>query len=385
MRILQIHNQYQQRGGEDVVVDREAALLRADGHEVMQLLRHNDEVRGRASWRLALDAVWSRDSHAAVLARIAQARPEIVHVHNTMPLLSPSVIHAARQAGVPVVMTLHNYRLVCPNGLMLREGAPCEACVGQVPWRAAWHRCYRGSAAQSGVVAVTLQLHRALGTWHRGVTRFAAVSGPVREAMRRGGLPADRIEVLPNFAETATEPPSDAPRHGLLYVGRLAAEKGVDLLVTLAAQNAPGTITVVGDGPLRAALEAVPGLRCLGPLPPAEVRREMRRARALLVPSRCAEPFGLTVIEAFSEGLPALVSAQGALPELVQAGRTGWVLPADDPQAWQAVLQSVLQSPEEARRRGDAAREDFLARWSPARHREALLAFYGRARASGRD
>ncbi len=384
MRILQIHNQYQQRGGEDVVVDREAALLRAGGHEVVQLLRHNDAVRGQASWRLAAGALWSRESHAAVLALIAQGRPDVVHVHNTVPLLSPSVVHAAGQAGVPVVMTLHNYRLVCPNGLMLRDGVPCDDCVGHVPWRAAWHRCYRGSAAQSGVLALTLQLHRALGTWHRGVARFAAVSGPVREAMRRGGLPADRIEVLPNFAEAATEPPPPGRRCGLLYVGRLAPEKGLDLLVTLAAQMPPGTITVVGDGPLRAALEAVPALRCLGPLAPAEVRREMRRARALLVPSRWAEPFGLTVVEAFSEGLPAVVSAQGALPELVQHGRTGWVLPADDPPAWQAVLQAVLQSPDEARQRGDAAREDFLARWSPPRHLDALLAFYDRAGASGR-
>jgi glycosyltransferase involved in cell wall biosynthesis len=238
-RVLLVHNAYQQRGGEDAVVEAEAALLREHGHEVTLYTRHNDEVQGSSRLALARDTLWSPRTGRDLQALIGQHRPDVVHVHNSFPLVSPSVYWAAARAGLPVVQTLHNFRLLCPQALLLREGRICEDCVGRVPWRAVQHGCYRGSAVQSAAVAGMLQLHRGLGTWQRKVTLYIALNAFCRDKFIEGGLPAERIRIKPNFIDLPA--PAPQPREGFLFVGRFSLEKGLAVLAQ--ALPPPSSIT----------------------------------------------------------------------------------------------------------------------------------------------
>ncbi len=192
MRVLMVHNAYQQRGGEDSVVESEVALLRQHGHEVHVYERHNDEVNQTPKWRLAVGTIWSSRTVQEVQALIAGFKPDVMHVHNTMPLVSPSVYWAARKLGVPVVQTLHNFRFLCPQAMFVREGKVCEDCLGKVPWRGVMHKCYRDSTIQSTVMAGMLTTHRMLGTFSSKVSKFIALNEFCRAKFIEGGLPAER-------------------------------------------------------------------------------------------------------------------------------------------------------------------------------------------------
>ena len=301
LRVLVLHNAYQLAGGEDAVVAAEVALLREHGHAVALLTRHNSELARLSRVDAALQALWSRDSARRTAEAIAQHLPQIVHVHNTWPLLSPSVYGACRRAGVPVVQTLHNFRLACPQAMFLRDGRVCTDCLGRSPWPAVQHACYRDSRAQTAVLAATLVLHRSLGTWQRGVQRYIALNEFCRARLIEAGLPAQRVVVKPHFVDAPDLAPSEA-REGFLYVGRLSPEKGLQVLqdagLALAARGPsaePLRVRVAGGGPLAPALDAAAtqpgGLQCLGELPLAEVQQHMARALALVLPSICLESF----------------------------------------------------------------------------------------------
>src|SRR4051812_21506632 len=199
VRVLVVHNRYQRRGGEDTVVDHEVALLRRHGHEVDLWTDDNTRVDTIPSARLAAGTIWSRAAYGELDRRVSAGRFEVVHFHNTLPLISPSGYYGARGAGAAVVQTLHNYRLVCPAGTLLRAGRPCEDCVGRLPWLAVHHRCYRGSAAASATVAAMLVAHRAARTWARAVDAYIALTPFVRDRVTAGGVPPDRVTVKPNF------------------------------------------------------------------------------------------------------------------------------------------------------------------------------------------
>ncbi|MFY9509561.1 MAG: glycosyltransferase family 4 protein [Rubrivivax sp.] len=317
-----MHNTYQQRGGEDAVVEAEAELLRKHGHAVTLYRRSNDEVAGQSRLSLAAQSLWSTRTRHEIAALLQQQRPSIVHVHNTLPLVSPSVYWAAAHAGVPVVQTLHNYRLLCPQALMLRDNRVCEDCVGHLPWRAVRHRCYRGSATQSAVVAGTVQLHRWLGTWQHKVARYIALNEFSRQKFIDGGLPAERICVKPNFVDLP--PPEAQPRSGFLFVGRMSVEKGIETLVA-ATRLLPSNLLLraIGDGPLAGLLRETGRVELLGQKAHDEVGAEMARTTALVMPSIWYEPFGLVVIEAFASSLPVIASRIGAPATLVDDGKTG--------------------------------------------------------------
>ena len=210
--VLVVHNAYQQRGGEDAVVEAEIDLLRQNGHPVQVYRRSNDEISQMPAASAAIQTLWSRRTTHDIRNLIHQHRSAVVHVHNSFPLVSPSVYWAAAALNVPVVQTLHNYRLVCPQALLLRDGKPCEDCVGKVPWRAVQHACYRGSQAQSAVVAAMLQTHRWLGTWQHKITRYIALNEFCRDQFIAGGLPRERIRIKPNLADPRTETHCAAPK-----------------------------------------------------------------------------------------------------------------------------------------------------------------------------
>jgi glycosyltransferase involved in cell wall biosynthesis len=377
MKILVAHNAYQQRGGEDAVVASEVALLRARGHEVFEYQRHNDELAHIGRLRAAADSLWSRRTVAELHAIFQQAKPDVVHAHNTFPLISPSLYWAAAQARVPVVQTLHNFRLLCPQAMLLRDGQVCESCLGRTPWPGVVHACYRQSTAQSATLAAMLVLHRGLGTWAHKVTRYIALNDFCRAKFVEGGLPADRIVVKPNFVE---DPGAfEAPRQGLLFVGRLSPEKGVAVLADAAASFAQGVLRVAGDGPMADRLRGCPGATLLGALAPAAVTQEMSRALALLLPSIWYENFPRTVVEAFACGLPVIASRIGALAGIVEDGVTGLLFEPGNANDLAARCTWALENPDRMAAMGRAARSTYERHYTPALNYLQLMQVYKQA------
>lgn len=380
-RVLLVHNYYQQPGGEDEVFVGEGRLLEERGHAVARYAVHNDAVRGVGRARLAAGAVWSRASYRALRALIRAERPDVVHVHNTMPLISPSAYFGAAAEGVPVVQTVHNYRHLCANGLLLRDGAPCHACVGRrVGLPGVVHACYRGSRAATATVVATNALHRAAGTWSRRVGVYVALTEFARRRLLEGGLPAERLVVKPNFVDP--DPGAGRGAGGYaVFVGRLAPEKGVrTLLAAWRALGAALPLRIVGDGPLapevaRAAAE-IPGVTWLGRRTPAEVLALVGDAACLVCPSEWYETFGRVIAEAFAAGTPVVASEIGALAELVRVGETGLLFPPGDPAALAAAVRRLLGDPPRLARMRVAARHEFEQRFTADRNYDALVRIY---------
>lgn len=374
MRILIAHNAYQQRGGEDSVVGDEIALLRRYGHAVQLYSRHNDEIPEQNRLALVAGTIWSSRTCREISAAIRDFQPDVIHVHNTFPLISPSLYWAADAQRIPVVQTLHNFRIFCPQAMFLRDGKVCEDCLGHQPWRSVLHACYRGSRAQSAVLSGMLAWHRALGTYRDKVARYIALNEFCRRKFIEGGLPADRVVVKPNFVEAGAAQPS--PRSGLLFVGRLSPEKGLRTLREAMALLPSVQLRVAGDGPEAAVLDGVAGVTKLGRLVVEDVRQEMNAATALVVPSIWYETFGLVVIEAFACGTPVIASRIGALAGVVEDGVTGLLFEPGNAADLAAKMRWVLEHPADAARMGRNARLEYERSYTAERNYELLMNIY---------
>ena len=378
MKILVAHNAYQQRGGEDAVVAAEVRLLRAHGHEVTEYKRHNAEIPSIGRLQAAADTFWSRRTVADLRALLREQQPSLVHAHNTFPLISPSLYWAAAEAGVPVVQTLHNFRLACPQAMLLREGKPCELCIGRMPWPALVHGCNPGSRARTAVMVGMIGVHRALGTWQHKVTRYIALNEFCRNKFIEAGLPARKIVVKPNFV--AAGPMTGGLRSGVLFVGRLAPEKGIEVLGEAwgnVAHRAPAlTLRVAGVGAQDWRLANQHGVTLLGALGKAAVRAEMQRAQVLVLPSIWYENMPLTLIEAYACGLPVIASRIGALAELVEHGETGLLFEPGDARGLADALQWDTSYPAAMLVMGANARARYEARYTPDINYAQTLAVY---------
>lgn len=333
MKILLIHCHYRLPGGEDAVFAAERAQLERHGHTVVVYERSNEEAaHGLAKLLLPLHAVWNRRAAGEVRALIAREKPDAIHIHNTLLLLSPAVVRAAKQSGVPVVQSLHNFRLFCPNGILLREGNVCEDCPHHGLSCALRHRCYRGSLAQTAVVAAAYALHRRIGTW-RGVTMVALTEFDRRKLLEfnreRPMFDADRLVVKPN--PVCVEPREVLPwadrKPQMLFAGRLEELKGLRTVLQawqLLGDAAPDLL-VAGEGPLGdwARENAGPKVHFLGQLAPAELHRHMAESRAVVAPSLCYESFALVPAEAHMLGTPVLASDLGNVGASVRPGIDG--------------------------------------------------------------
>lgn len=383
MKIMLVHNRYLIRGGEDAVVDQERELLRSHGHEVSEYCKDNREVAGMSKARLAADAVWSGRAYAELRRLMEEKKPDVVHVHNTLPLISPAVYYAANRQGIPVVQTLHNYRLLCANGLLMRNSTPCEDCVGRsIPWPAVRHSCYRDSRGATLAVAASLVVHRALGTFRREVGRYIALCQFAREKLLATGLPADRVVVKPNFTpDRHADCDLSGPRNGALFVGRLSIEKGVGVLMK-AWESLDVELQVIGPGSSAELLTAAPAsVRFRGTVDDAELALAMRRAAFVVMPSLVYEGFPMVLAEAFSAGLPIIASRLGALAELVEDGVTGLHFKANDPLDLAAKVRWAHSHPERMREMGARARAVYLSRYTPQANYERLMEIYGEASA----
>jgi glycosyltransferase involved in cell wall biosynthesis len=385
VKVLQLHTRYREPGGEDVVVASEAELLRAAGHEVVAHHVTNPASSAASAAKLATSA-WSPAAARQVKALVERERPDVAHVHNTWYALTPSVVAALDKAGVPVVVSLHNHRMLCVNADLLRDGLPCESCVGKVPWRGIVHRCYRDSAVSSAASALAITANRAAGTWDRHVRLFLCLTEFARGLFVRGGLPADKLVVKPNFVpDPGRRELAPSASRTLLTVGRLEARKGVAPLLDAWARLGPDhgmELVMIGDGPLRAALEAraLPGVRLLGRRSPDEVRRLMRSARALVFPSVLYEGQPMVTLEAFAAGLPVLASDLGGNGELVGTVGKHWVVPPADRAAWAEALAGLARMPDfEVDEAGAHGRRLYEAQFTPEAAVHALQRAYADA------
>lgn len=383
MKVLIAHNAYQQRGGEDAVVQSEIDLLRAAGHPVIEYRRHNDDIHQMGRLSLARQTLWSDRTHRELTTLLRQERIEVVHAHNLFPLISPSLYAACREVGVPVVQTLHNFRLACPAATFMRKGAPCERCLGRaVPWPSVVHGCYRGSRVQTAVLATSNALQQSRGTWQRDVARFIVLSDFARRKFIDAGLPPQRLVVKPNFVDAPVFNSSE--RHGFLFVGRLSIEKGVGTLAQAMARCAEHAdaplLQVAGTGPDSAQLQHAPGVRALGAVAPTQVMPLMAASVAVLIPSLWYEGFPRTLVEAFASGTPVIASRIGALAELVDHGRTGLLVPPGNATELANTLRWAAENPRLMQAMGARARAEYEARFTPERNLRELLAIYEAAR-----
>lgn len=381
MKVLLVHNRYQQRGGEDAVVDAEFNLLAANGIEVQRFDADNDSILGLVSKIQA--SVGQFGLPSAIKSRFAntliQSRPDVVHVHNWFPTLSPSIFRMCRNAQIPVVHTLHNYRLLCVGATLFRDGRVCEDCVGtffRTP--GIMHSCYRASLAGSAVATAGMVAHWSIGTWSRCIDRLIALSRFAQAKFEQGGLPAEKIVVKPNFVD-----PAPAPGHGgnsLLYAGRLTEEKGIRILIDCwkSAPDLP-LLKIAGTGPLfeevKQAAATLPNLSYLGPKSAEEVTELMRNAAALLCPSLWYEGMPRVVIESLAVGTPVVASLLGCYPEMIADGANGALFPAGDAGALRLRVRELSRTGGFKGMRLNA-RRSFEASYSGERNFSQLLGIY---------
>jgi glycosyltransferase involved in cell wall biosynthesis len=386
MKILVIHNRYQHAGGEDEVFAAECSLLRDAGHDVHQYVRTNDDIAlsgTPARLRLAAGTVWARREQRSLREVIGRAAPDVAHFHNTFPLISPAAYYTCRGAGVPVVQTLHNYRLLCPSANHYRDGRICEDCTTGGLHHAVRHACYRGSRSATAAAAAMLTFHRAIGTWARAVDVYIALSEFARERLVAGGLPAERVVVKPNFVG-ADPGPRDQPGDGALFVGRFWPEKGVQtLLHAWHRLSNPIRLDLLGDGPERERLEQLASasntVHFHGRVPRPTTLAAMKRAQFLVFPSEWFEGLPMTIVEAFACGLPVIASRLGTMGEVVQEGRTGLLFTPGDAADLAAKVEWARSHPTEMAAMGRAARLEFEAMYTAPRNLELLLSAYHRA------
>ena len=365
MRILQVHNRYRQSGGEDTVVSVESRLLEEAGHDVETYVEANPDGRVQSVSNLVVSA-WNPAAGRRVSAIAGAFRPDVVHVHNTWYILTPAILRRLHGAGYPIVVTLHNYRLACLNAQFYREGAPCEDCVGRVPWRGVVRACYRDSRLQSAAVASTIAVHRMAGTWARMVDVLVVLSQFAADQLVEAGVPRSRIRVKDNTVDdpgARRQPPSEAGF--LLYAGRLSEEKGIlDLLDVWAKARPRGMdLVIAGAGPLKEVVESrlPPGATLVGHVDRPTLQQLLWTSRGLVFPSRWYEGQPMILLEAMASGTPIVFPDLGPLPEVV--GSAGRSFVAGDRGS---LADALAIEPEEANRLGLEARSMFERRFSPS-------------------
>ncbi len=386
--VLVIHNRYQFAGGEDAVVHAEVTLLRRHGHRVIEFVRDNSAIDRLGPLRqaaLLATTIWNHTVYRELRQLIQRERPQVVHSHNLVPLISPAAYYACREEGVPVVQTLHNFRLRCPAGTMFHHGAACGNCSGDLQ-KAVALGCYRGSPVQTAAVALMLAAHRSLKTYRQMVDAYSAPSAFCAAQVACSGIPRQKIVVRPNFL--LNDPgPRTAGHDFALFVGRLCEEKGVRQLLQAWARLPHVPLAIVGDGPLRAEVQraATPNITLTGALAPADTLARIKAARFLVFPSIGYETFGMAVLEAAACGVATIGSRLGALPELVHDGRTGLLFDPSNGDELVDKVQWAWSHPVTMNQMGAAARRRYLQHFTAERAYEQLMALYRELPAEWRE
>jgi glycosyltransferase involved in cell wall biosynthesis len=381
LRIVLAHNRYRQNGGEDVVFAAEAALLRRFGHEVTEFVKNNNEIDSLSRFALLRTTIWSSEIYSEFSHLLQANRPDVVHFHNTLPLISPAAIHAAKALGIATVQTLHNYRLLCPNGLFYRNARPCEDCMGRhLAWPGILHACYHNSRPATAAIAAMLAVHHRLRTWTDKVDLHIALTEFGRQKFIAGGMPAEKIVVKPNFL--ACDPGSGTgDGRFAIFVGRLTAEKGIrTLLAAWQAIQDRLPLKIVGSGPLgdvvAAAAAQTRGIAWLGERTHPEVLDLIGKASVLVMPSEWYEPFGLAIIEAFAKATPVIGADIGSIGALIRDGGNGYLFKPGDPNDLAAKTEALIANPTSTERMRTAARQTYEEGYTAERNYAALMRIY---------
>lgn len=387
MKIAYAFNYYQLHGGENMWYHSEPDLFRARGHEVVIYSRDNKDIESYSQlqkanlfWKVA----WSRQTYDEFRVLLKRERPDIVHVYNTLALISPSIFYACRDEGIPVVQTTYNYRLVCPAATLLRDGKVCEECIDHSLLRAVRHKCYRGSTLQSASLAGLYAIHRLMGTWEKVVSGFIVPTPFMRDKLSQGGVPQEKIFVKPNWHDPDPGMRTEDGRD-CLFVGRLSEEKGIRTVIE-AWRTTPGLpkVRIIGDGPLKDdVVEKLSGAMAspaeyLGRKSHEEVIAEMKRALCFLLPSEWYEAFPHTILEAYACGVPIVASDIGTLRDVIQDGETGALYESGNPVALAAAVRGLVADVETPLRMAKAARCAFVEKYSVEPAYGNLLTIYQR-------
>ena len=388
MKILFVHNSYQQPGGEDIVFEQERNMLEQAGHQVVTYCRTNWDVESYTGIRrlsLAKQTIWSSDSRRACSRLLRREKPDVVHVHNTFVMISPSIYSACYDAGVPVVQTLHNYRLLCPAATFFRDGKVCEECIHGSLWRGVEHACYRHSYAATATVALMLASHRMRNTWGREISCYVALSQFARNKFVEGGLPRDKIFVKPNFVHPDPRAPKGAGEYAL-FVGRLAPKKRLStLLEAWERLSTPIPMLIIGGGPDQEHLESqarqagLSHVRFQGQLPREQTLAAINQARFLVFASEWYENFPVTIAESFACSTPVICSGMGAMEELVSDGKTGLHFTPGGAEDLARKVEWAWAHPEEMRAMGAAARSEYETKYTAEKNYPMLMEIYDRA------
>lgn len=387
MKIVSVHNTYQQPGGEDIVFDQEKRMLERANHCVVTYRRSNHEIGKLNIFNqigMAKRTVWSSDTREEFDKLLEREKPDVVHVHNTFMLISPSIYGSCRDRGVPVVQTLHNFRLLCPSSNLFRDNHVCEECLDDGLWRSVQHGCYRHSRPATATVALMLAWHRAFKTWEKCISRYIALTHFAREKFIGAGWPADRIVVKPNFLESDPGPRDQSGDYAV-FIGRLSPDKGVGTLIQ-AWEGLPQRypLQIIGDGDLRGELEAKVRERGLnvtfrGHLSREESISTLKRARFLVMPSRGYETFGMVIVEAFACGIPAVASRLGAMQEIVRDCVTGLHFTPGDSTDLAQKIEWAWNNPLEIDAMGREGRREYEERYTAKKNYEMLMQVYKEA------
>jgi glycosyltransferase involved in cell wall biosynthesis len=380
MRILAVHNKYQQPGGEEQIFATETALLESRGHQVFRYTLDNDHIAAINPLLLAKNTLWNSTVYQDLRSLIRQHQPQVAHFHNTFPLISPAAYYAAKAEGIAVIQTLHNYRLLCPNALFFRNGRVCEDCLGQIGHLPGIiNACYRGSRSASAMVAATTSFHSMLGTWTQAIDKFIVISQFAMNKFIQGGLPAEKLVFKPNFLHPAPAP-GDGNGGYAVYVGRLSIEKGLGVLIEAWRQlDLQFPLKILGDGPMAdlvtQATKEMPEIEWLGRRPSAEVYDIVGNAAFLIFPSEWYETFGQVAIEAFAKGTPVVAANIGAIPELVNS-QTGLLFNPSDPVDLAAKIRWLQSQPQALEKLRLTARAEFESKYTADLNYQQLIEIY---------
>jgi len=380
MRILFLHNRYIYRGGEDESRGQEIAMLRARGEEVLDYALDNAEIKSKNLVTVGLRSVWNSDEAARVKDLIRSTKPDLMKVDNFFPLLSPSIFHAAKEMGVPTVLSVRNYRLVCPSANLFRDGHICTTCVGsKVALAAIQHRCYRQSYLQSAAVVASNAYAHLRGVWTDSVDRYIAVSSFVKQQLVAGGFPESKIVIKPNFISDSGI--GDGSGGYGLFVGRLTEEKGVRSLLNAwphIPQSVP--LKIIGDGPLesvvRQAAEADPRIEYVGRKSLTEVCDYLEKAAFLIFPSEWYEPFGRTIVEAYSKGTPVIAALTKPMNAMVEEGITGLLYKPGDSKNLASTVSILMTDSERLILMRAHARARYLAAYTEDQNYRQLMEIF---------
>ena len=382
--VMLVHNHYKDPGGEDQVFASEAAILAEYGHTVSLFEETNQRIESMNGLALGISTIWNQDACARLAATLTRAKPRVVHFHNTFPLISPAAYRTARRSGAAVVQTLHNFRTVCLNGLLFKNGKPCERCLHTTfPWPGLKDRCYRDSILASTAVASMLIAHRAMGTWRDEVDWYIAPTEFARDKLIVRGLPPQRFSINSNFLEDDPGVGDGRGRH-VLFAGRLSDEKGLRIVIDAWKRLPPHiSLRILGTGPLStwlvSEIATMPNIEWLGWQARERVLAEMKNAAALAFPSECYETGALSIAEGFATGLPAIATNHGTMATMVRHRHNGLLFRPGDAASLAAEINWFFNHEESHAAMRHNARAEFERKYTKVAHYERLIAIYQQA------